>query len=216
MQISFSPTRAEGTLSLSVAGDVLTLNGQRFDFSPLQNGDSLPPSAIPSDAVAGAVTRASGILSITVTLPHGEDAPEDVRFSADVALTSGPCAAPGLAAYDGLVTDGQIDWGQIIPETAALAANRAEWRANRVVSKLDLMLALVATGVISEASAMSAGIPAEFAAVVDAMPNPPRNELRIRWAHLAEVPRMHPLILVLQGELGWSEEQVDTLFGWDA
>ena len=216
MQISFSPIRSEATLSLSAEGDVLILNGQRFDFGPLQDGDTLPAAAIASGAIAGPVTRVGGILSVTLALPHSEDAPEEVRFPADVTLTAGPCDAPGLVAFDGPLTDGLIDWDQILTADTALAAARAEWRATRRMSKLDLMINLVGAGVISEASAMSPGIPAEFAPMIDALPNPPRNELRIRWAHLVDVGRMHPLILAVQAKLGWPDEQVDALFGWSA
>lgn len=214
MQISFSPIRAQGALSVSVAGEVLTVGGQRFDLGPLQEGDRLPAAAFPSPAIAGDVTRVGGTLHIPLLLPHGEDALPEVRFPAPVTLVDGPCAAPGLVPHDGPVTDGLIDWSKRLTPAAVIAAARAEWRATRVVSKLDVMLALLTMGIISEASAMSPGIPAEFAPVIDDMPPPLRNEMRIRWAHLIEVSRMHPLILQLKDKLEWTDEQADALFGW--
>lgn len=214
MQISFSPIRAEGILAVAVDGDVVTVNGQRFDLGNMQEGDRLPASAMSSPDFAGDVTRQGGVLSVVLFLPHGEDAPEDVRFPAPVMISQGACLAPGLVAHDGPMVDGIIDWDQRMTLAAAIAATRAEWRVNRRMSKLDLMINLVGAGVISEASAMSPGIPAEFAPMIDAMPNPPRNELRIRWAHLVDVGRMHPLILAVQAALGWPDDQVDALFGW--
>lgn len=211
MQISFSPIRADGALSLSVSGDALTVNGLRFDFTQLQEGDRIHA---PSAAFASDVTRHGGALQVALFLPHGEDAPEDVRFPEPVTLSDGPCTAPGLVDHDGEVIDAVIDWAQVITPAAAIEAARAEWRASRAVSKLDLLLALVAAGAISEESAMSTGIPAEFEQLVAAMPNPPRAEMRIRWAHLVDVPRMHPLILAVQSAMGWTDEQVDALFGW--
>lgn len=211
MQISFSPIRADGALSVSVSGDVLTVNGLRFDFAQLQEGDRLHA---PSAAFASDVTRQGGALQLALFLPHGEDTPEDVRFPEPVTLSDGPCTAPGLVAHDGEVIDAVIDWTQLVTPAASIEAARAEWRAGRSVSKLDLLLALVAAGAISEESAMSTGIPAEFEPLVAAMPNPPRAEMRIRWAHLVDVPRMHPLILAVQSAMGWTDEQVDALFGW--
>ena len=214
MHFTFSPIRSEATLSASVAGDVLTVNGVRFDFSQLQNGDRLPASAIASDAIAGDVTRSGDVVHVALTLPHGEDAEEDVRFPAPVTVASGDCTAPGLVTYGGIVTDGAIDWTKRLTPEAAEAIARAEWRATRAVSKLQLMLSLVAAGVVSEASATETGIPAEFEPLVSAMPNPPRAEMRIRWAYLVEVPRLHPLIVAVQTAMGWPDEQVDALFGW--
>ena len=214
MQISFSPIRADGALSVSVSGDVLTVNGQRLDLGALHEGGRLPAAAIPSAAFASDVTRHGGALHLTLILPHSADAPEAVLFPETVTLSDGPCTAPGLVDHDGEVIDAVIDWAQVITPAAAIEAARAEWRASRAVSKLDLLLALVAAGAISEESAMSTGIPAEFEQLVAAMPNPPHAEMRIRWAHLVDVPRMHPLILAVQSALGWTDEQVDALFGW--
>ena len=42
MQIKFSPVLSSQTLSLSRAGDVLTINGLRYDLSQIGDWDSLP------------------------------------------------------------------------------------------------------------------------------------------------------------------------------
>ena len=80
MKITLSPIRTDRTLLASRSGDTLTINGETFDFSPLEEGDTLPADAIDSPWIASDVTRADGALQITLRLPHGTDAPEETRF----------------------------------------------------------------------------------------------------------------------------------------
>ena len=49
-------------LVLSRAGDVLTVNGQAFDFTPLPDGGELPAEAIGSEWFAGPALRRAGRL----------------------------------------------------------------------------------------------------------------------------------------------------------
>lgn len=217
MQISFSPIRADGALSVSVAGDVLTVNGLRLDLGALQEGGHLPAAAIPSAAFASDVTRQGGALQVVLFLPHGEDAPAEVRFPAEVDLAQGPCLAPGLVDHDGPITDGLIDWGQLVTAEAAEAAAREAWRAGRVMAKLDLVLAMASLGMVSQQSAIAAAagaIPAELEPLIAALSDPPQTEVRVRWAGAPEIPRLSPFILFVQDAMGLTDEQVDTLFGW--
>ena len=80
MKLTLSPTRRDETLTASKAGDTLTLNGEKFDFGPLEEGETLPADAIDSPWIMGDVTRADGALHITLRLPHGANAPEETRF----------------------------------------------------------------------------------------------------------------------------------------
>lgn len=83
MKIILSPMRRDERLTLSKAGEALTLNGEAFDFTDLPNGATLPRSAISSDWIAGDVTRdEAGELTVPVILPHGANAPEATRFPA--------------------------------------------------------------------------------------------------------------------------------------
>ncbi len=215
MHITFSPIRADaGTLAVSVAGDTITINNLAFDLSQIGEGDRLPLGAVGSPMIASDIIRAEGEIRLTLSLPHGENAPQDVRFPAPVVAADGPLTAPGLVAPSGTATAGAIDWGQLVTLAASEQAALEAWRAGRTVSKLELLLSMVAAGIISEESAIGNGIPAEFEPIIAQMPNPPRAEMRIRWAHLADVPRMHPLILAMQSALGWTDAQADALFGW--
>jgi len=80
MHIKLSPTRTDEILTAARDGDKLTLNGKELDFSPLEEGETLPADGIDSPWIAGEVARTDGTLHITLRLPHGANAPEETRF----------------------------------------------------------------------------------------------------------------------------------------
>jgi hypothetical protein len=85
----------DGTLTMSRTGDVVTINGEDFDFSVLPDGALLPRDAIDSPWISGAVTRDGGVLNIPMILPHGPDASETVRNPDPVEVTEdGPISLP--------------------------------------------------------------------------------------------------------------------------
>ena len=95
MILIFSPMRHSDRLNLHRAGDVLTINEVAFDFSPLPDGATLPRDAVASDWLASDITRAGGVLHLTLILPHGANAPEETRFPAPLVLTAdGPVELP--------------------------------------------------------------------------------------------------------------------------
>lgn len=87
MKIEFSPARSSGRLALSKSGAALIVNGESFDFGFLQDGQLLPRAAVTGDWLASDVTRVGSTLHLTVTLPHGPNAPEETRFPAQVTVT---------------------------------------------------------------------------------------------------------------------------------
>lgn len=95
MQISFTPVRSDGALEVSRQGDILTINGEAFDFGPLPEGASLPRSAVDCEWLATDVERTGGEISLTLLLPHGANAPEETRFPQTIALAGdGPVPVP--------------------------------------------------------------------------------------------------------------------------
>ncbi|WP_077046628.1 hypothetical protein [Pseudomonas sp. KK4] len=70
MRINLSPQRRDDTLEVIKTGDVLTVNGEDFDFSPIGNGDTLPASAIASEWFFDKVDRIDGELVLTLILPN--------------------------------------------------------------------------------------------------------------------------------------------------
>lgn len=95
MNITLSPVRLNETLTASRAGDVLTLNGQAFDFGPLPEGATLPAEAIDSPWIVGPVSRINGQLHLTLRLPHGPNPSQAVAFPDPIHVTEdGPVPLP--------------------------------------------------------------------------------------------------------------------------
>ncbi|WP_417480477.1 hypothetical protein [Maricaulis maris] len=95
MHITLSPVRLDETLTVSRAGDVLTLNGAAFDFGPLPEGASLPAEAIDSPWIVGPVSRIDGDLNLTLRLPHGPNPSPAVAFPEPLTVTQdGPIPLP--------------------------------------------------------------------------------------------------------------------------
>lgn len=146
MIIRLSPVRCDDALSVEKIGDMLRLNGLAYDFAELAEGASLPAEAIDSDWIGVPVERISGVIVVTLKLPHGAEASEQSRFPEDiVSVADGrvplptdrdpqPDAPPSWPAVVGA-----IDWGQVITlkmkqESAAaqqLASVHAEVAARR-------------------------------------------------------------------------------------
>lgn len=93
MNLQFSPMRRDDSLVLERQGDILIINGEAFDFSPLEEGQTLPGDAVNSPWITGPVSRHEGQLVLTVLLPHGPDASPEQLSPTSLEVTS-----------DGLVT----------------------------------------------------------------------------------------------------------------
>ena len=96
MQIHFSPMRRDGRLTASVSGDVLTINGEAFDFGPITEGATLPREAVSSEWLASDVERTGGEIVLTLICPHGANAPEATRFPQPVTVASGSVPVPAF------------------------------------------------------------------------------------------------------------------------
>ncbi|MHC9236884.1 hypothetical protein ACX9MO_14735 [Pseudooceanicola sp. 502str34] len=96
MNITFSPVAGLPVLAVSKSGDVLTLNGETFDFTALPTGATLPKEAITCEWISGDVSRdESGVLTVPMILPHGPNAPEATRFPAPMTdVEDGTVALP--------------------------------------------------------------------------------------------------------------------------
>ncbi|SEO36380.1 hypothetical protein SAMN04488103_1293, partial [Gemmobacter aquatilis] len=60
MIITLTPMRRDVALSLHCAGDVLTINGTDYDFTPLAEGAVLPRAAVACPWLASDVERIGG------------------------------------------------------------------------------------------------------------------------------------------------------------
>jgi hypothetical protein len=98
MKMNFTPYRAPAPMTVSVAGDVITVNGEAFDLSAIPEGATLPREAVDCDWLASDIERQDGQLRLTLRLPHGPDAPEATRFPQPITITAdGPVALPPFA-----------------------------------------------------------------------------------------------------------------------
>lgn len=84
MNITLTPQVRTDSLTLSKAGDILTINGDAFDFSFIAEGDVLPQDAVVCPLLASDVTRTGGEITLTLILPITLGASEDARFPAPI------------------------------------------------------------------------------------------------------------------------------------
>lgn len=70
MQIEITPQRNDAVMQAFASGDVLTVNGEEFDFSPLPEGYTLPYGSVSCPYVVGPVTRLGGVVRLILVLPY--------------------------------------------------------------------------------------------------------------------------------------------------
>lgn len=98
--INFSPVctdRLPTLESVSIEGYAITINGELFDFSPLEKGYELSLEAIGSELFTDkAVMSTEGVLSVTLLMPYDEATATDaIRFPVPVTVTAaGPVDIP--------------------------------------------------------------------------------------------------------------------------
>lgn len=105
MRIKLSPQRRDDTLIVIKRDLVLEINGEVFDFSPMQEGSTLPCAAINSEWFAGDVEMNGGELVVTLILPNPFNYSQAQAFPVDL-----------VNVPDGLV----IFPGPLSPEETAL------------------------------------------------------------------------------------------------
>lgn len=87
MIIQLSPIRSDRSLLLEKTGDILTINGEPFDFSVIPDEGLLSNDAITSDFIISDVERKNGEIELTLLCPHSSDATEAQRFPEPITVT---------------------------------------------------------------------------------------------------------------------------------
>ncbi|PAA14369.1 hypothetical protein CJU74_14745 [Pseudomonas fragi] len=87
MKIILSPQRRDDTVCYRKAGDTLSVDGEVFDFSRVEEGDVLPRDAIRSEWFAGDVTRINGELQLTLILPNPWNYSQAQAFPVPISVT---------------------------------------------------------------------------------------------------------------------------------
>lgn len=85
MIIKLSPVFSTAAMDVQKEGDVLTINGEPYDFSGLPDGATITAwdaAKIPGEYFRGDVERIGGVLHLTLILPHGPSPSEAVAFPA--------------------------------------------------------------------------------------------------------------------------------------
>jgi len=95
MKITLSPTVWNRTLSVSKAGDTLTINDKTFDFSGVADNGILSAKDVGCEFIVDDVQRIGGDLQLTLLLPIGARASNSARFpDAIVDPADGPVQLP--------------------------------------------------------------------------------------------------------------------------
>ncbi len=79
---------ADTTFSLSVAGSVITINGDDLDLSALNIGDTLPASAVDHPLIERDIRRTVDGIEIAFVFLLGPGAPEAARFPVHITVTT--------------------------------------------------------------------------------------------------------------------------------
>lgn len=98
--INLSPVRSdEKPVTASLAGTVLTVNEMDYPLHMLPDGAETEPHP-----VLGIVTRSGDDYELTLTLPHGANAPHSTRFPLPITVVAnGEIPMP---EYDAVMTEG--------------------------------------------------------------------------------------------------------------
>ena len=88
MLLKLTPQRRDESLCVVRNGDVLSINGTAYDFSPLVAGATLPMEAIDCKWICGDVERVDGKIVIPILLPCGPNASDAARFPEPITVTS--------------------------------------------------------------------------------------------------------------------------------
>jgi hypothetical protein len=101
-------------------------------------------------------------------------------------------------------------------EAAILAVRNAPPPVPSAISRRQLLIALTAAGLITEAEALAAAKTGETPAVIDVvfgkLPKEQALAARITWATMTQVERDHPLVQAIIDAQIATAEQVDALF----
>ena len=70
MKINLIPQINSNILKLSKKGDVLSINGEKYDFSSLKDGEYINAADIPNDFIFNRVERVGGEIVLSVIFPY--------------------------------------------------------------------------------------------------------------------------------------------------
>jgi hypothetical protein len=183
MQITLSPIRMDATLTVTRAGDVLTINGTRIDLSAPTPNEWIIDSAL-----------IDGLRHVTLIFPHGATPPPETLSPAVIDVSKdGPVPLP---PHDGDAPETPPD---PITERMDPVAAKASLRTSAVLPRADFCRALKDHGILTPVEAVQAAKgnwPDTFDAAIAALPIDP-FDAQIDWATANEAGRTSPLFLAV-------------------
>ena len=84
MHLTLIPQRRDDNLVVTKLGDTLIINDINYDFSVIPEGASLPASATDCLYLTGNIERITGILYLTLILPHGPNPSQAATFPSSI------------------------------------------------------------------------------------------------------------------------------------
>ena len=109
MKIILSPQRRDDTLAVYKLGDVLSVNGEQFDFSLVGEGDTLPAQAISSIWFVDKVERVDGELVLTLLFPNPWNYSQEQAFPVPLQeVPDGPVVFPQSLPEESVMVEEQV------------------------------------------------------------------------------------------------------------
>lgn len=183
MRIILSPQRRDDHLLVVKTGNVLIVNGELFDFSQMESGDTLPRAAIASEWFASDVEYLGDELVLTLVLPNPQNYSPAQAFPVDLMrVPDGQVVFPGpLPNQNRLYDDsaqsypafsarsGVIDWSQLVTRAIKEAAASAAvlLAAREALAQRNADAALRITRINDRIETLSYGIEAGEASAED-------------------------------------------------
>jgi len=93
-----------------------------------------------------------------------------------------------------------------------------QWRETATASRKDFCIACASAGILTPEGAIEAAKgnwPTGFESSISSLTQEEQLEVKIDWATTPVISRNHPVIALLASQLDMTEEQVDTLFGYN-
>jgi hypothetical protein len=95
MDIKFMPQIRDARFELIKSGDTLTINGERFDFGRMKDGDTLPRASVASEWFMSDVEKVGDSLQFTMLLPIPVKYSQEQAFPATLfSVPDGPVKLP--------------------------------------------------------------------------------------------------------------------------
>lgn len=94
MILNLIPQFGRPEITVSVAGDVLTIDSEAFDFADLDEGSTLPAGSVGHELMPMPITRTDGQVIVPLILPIGDRAPIESQSPVTLTVGDGPVTLP--------------------------------------------------------------------------------------------------------------------------